>query len=723
MFIIIIFKDNNQSLPMSKASVFDNASPDESPFPKLKPVGKKSITSSDAGDGKAKDMDSRKGSTTLKSGMFGESKTSKPPTQMKKPTESPASGLLPGGKQVPSSPLTPAPVRRIIPELKGAREETDVLPPEERLKMHRESIANMTEAPQRIVPQLKGENDDPDILPPEERRRLASIRMAESSGGGERVIPKLVSDKDDLSILPPEERRRLAREQAQIQDTRSRQGSMISQVSKHSSVGVPSAASKHSSKAGTPIPTPVQMPLRSPAMSVKSPLEPRTPLFSSGPTECENCATRQHRIDDLEGRNYNLEREVQTSEEKIASLTKKVTAEKESAAKDKKKSKDELARKDKKIKTLEQDLRDAQRHAARRGSESSAGGQMAELLSHRDATIAELQRQIDAQQLQIDSMDTVDDSQALSEVGSVEDEVATLNSQIWALETACEFRMREITRLNENMQDFVSRVEKLDKELAEAMRQILEKGHSTQREEEQAVFGGPIEDVVTDFKQKRAETKTKKRRRPRKGALSRENAELRDELASLREEMSTMRTAMASKNPQLFVQSMARLGGTAGGHVAGASQKNCCFTAAFIAAGQAEAQIETLKGHYKSEQDRCSQLESMLDKARSAIVSSAGVGYENEIKLQQAKRALQCIIDTPEDPQKSIAAVPTGAAALVNMPSTVQIAHMASNHSSVFERREKSNCIHVRSISPVRNAAWITAPPRPSTAIWETRIG
>eukprot|EP01060_Flectonema_neradi_P011746 TRINITY_DN1874_c0_g3_i1.p1 TRINITY_DN1874_c0_g3~~TRINITY_DN1874_c0_g3_i1.p1 ORF type:complete len:721 (+),score=209.31 TRINITY_DN1874_c0_g3_i1:103-2265(+) len=716
----------------NKTSVFENATPDEPPFPKLKPVGKKSVAGSEPGDSKPKEADSKRSSIALKAGLFGESKSSKPPVQLKK-AESPATTLLPGGKAEPLSPLTPAPVKRIIPELKGAREEADVLPPEERLKIHRESIANMTEAPQRIVPQLKGENDNPDILPPEERRRIASMRMQESSG--ERVIPKLVSDNDDLSILPPEERRRIAREQAQKQqENRSRGGSMVSQASKQSSIkGIPSVSSKHSKP--TPVPTPTQVPVRSPAtMSIKSPLqvEPKSPLFPSG--ECENCANRQQQIDDLEGKTYNLEREVQTKDEKIKVLEKKVTSEKDAAAKEKKKAKDELAKKDKKIRALEHDLRESQRQAARRGSSSSAGGgQMAELLAQRDATIAQLQKQIEDQQHIIEAADNDEDfSQAQSDAGSVEDEVATLNSQIWALETACEFRMREINRLNQTMQDFVAQVDKLDKELAEAMRQILEGGRATQKEEEKAVFGGPIEDVVNDFKQKRSEVKAKKRRRPRKGALSRENAELRDELATLREEMVVMRSAMASKNPQLFIQAMHKTGGPSaqalyGAPAAGASQKNCCFTAAFIAAGQAEAQIETLKGHYKKEQDRCSQLESMLNKARNAIVSSAGVGYENEIKLQQAKRALQCIIDAPEEPQKSTAptAVPHSSAsagfAIANMPSTAQIAQMASTHSSVFERREKSNCIHVRSISPTRNAAWVTAPPvRP---VWETRIG
>eukprot|EP01062_Namystynia_karyoxenos_P055988 TRINITY_DN4697_c1_g2_i5.p1 TRINITY_DN4697_c1_g2~~TRINITY_DN4697_c1_g2_i5.p1 ORF type:complete len:544 (+),score=195.17 TRINITY_DN4697_c1_g2_i5:95-1726(+) len=44
------------------------------------------------------------------------------------------------------------------------------------------------------------------------------------------------------------------------------------------------------------------------------------------------------------------------------------------------------------------------------------------------------------------------------------------------------------------------------------------------------------------------------------------------------------------------------------------------------------------------------QLQNRLDRAQDAILSSAGAGFENEVKLQQARTALQCILKAHRSP-------------------------------------------------------------------------
>eukprot|EP01064_Diplonema_japonicum_P005980 TRINITY_DN1394_c2_g1_i1.p1 TRINITY_DN1394_c2_g1~~TRINITY_DN1394_c2_g1_i1.p1 ORF type:complete len:724 (+),score=195.75 TRINITY_DN1394_c2_g1_i1:90-2174(+) len=588
-----------------------------------------------------------------------------------------------GRPKSPMSPATPLPPKRMIPQIKSDREEADVLPPEERLKLHRESVSMGADRAERVIPKIKSDREEVDVLPPEERRKLALQKQPE----GPRLIPKIKSDREEPDVLSPEERRSiLARERAALENA-SQQGSQP--PSRKSSVAgsqrshhTPSVASQQSAPSARPPVTPVKSSLAA-TPAVRSPI---TPAFPISPvvdfSKCPNCNDHKAAISQLESQVTTLKADLSDAK---AATRKLETKGKDGTSKAAKKHKDEISKKDATIARLEQEVREADKRAVAAAMSKNVSNptsdtqqaQFNELLSAKDDEIAKLKQQLADFAAHEDETETMSESASL--ISQADNEVALLNSQIWSLETAIEFRTKDIDRLQGLLNDFVHQVEHLDTELAMAMKQLMDKGTKQAKQEELSVLGKPIEEVVSEMKQKRTDVK-QKRRRPKKGKLSKENTTLREENGDLREEIQNLKKAMASGNPQVMIQAFERAQRTQHGGVGtaypssmmfggfdaipnsevSAGMKACCFKAAFVAAGEAEAQIEKLRSKIKDKDAKLLDLRGKLDAARHAIVSSAGMGYENELKLQQARKALMLAADSPASPGRGGSASPGG---------------------------------------------------------------
>ncbi|KAJ9462822.1 hypothetical protein DIPPA_59580 [Diplonema papillatum] len=61
---------------------------------------------------------------------------------------------------------------------------------------------------------------------------------------------------------------------------------------------------------------------------------------------------------------------------------------------------------------------------------------------------------------------------------------------------------------------------------------------------------------------------------------------------------------------------------------------------------QSQATILKLRSLLAERETEVARLRQRLDRAQEAIVSSAGAGFENEVKLQQARSALKCILSS-----------------------------------------------------------------------------
>ena len=710
-------------------SVFENKSPDEqveSPFPKLRPTKpreKEAETPPPAGKPPAKAAGAKPPTPQSAAKATPKAKPSTPLNPASKPLSSPAptakkapSPLMKAKQQLegpardaallpphdPTSPNSPAPTNRILLQLRPDGDK-DVLSPEERRKIARDNMQLDTKS---SIPQLKPQKEEMDVLPPEERRKLAA-----SLEPREMVYATLQPDREEADVLSPEERRRrlaLQREKQEAMEVGSshHSASHHSAPSHHSTAALSRRSSHHSLQqtAQSSAPQPVRTPVR-------------TPLSPAG-FPCPRCDTLQHQLSDRDTSIADLQQKVGALQEEVQRLEAKKSS---SPRGESKRHKEEMHKKDKKIKQLEQEVVEAEKRAvasAMRGGKAHSTSSLDDreqhyqtLLEQRDAEITDLKARLEA----IEN-DHSEYEASVSAMSQADDEVTLLNSQIWSLETAIEFRTKEINRLDNLLHEFVSKVEHLDEELAKAMLRLMNKGESDAKAEEEAVLGKSVEEVLVEMKEKRVEHKQKKKRRPRKGKLSKENAELREELNELSQQVLEMKKAMASNNPSMFLNAYAAVGGRSGmPAAAGANMptKPCCFQAAFVAAGQAESQKEQLSEQLRESQRRVDRLTSTLDRARNAIVSSAGVGYENEIKLQQAKKALQLILDFPEGATSPRSKGPVSARTAITAP--------AAAHPSIGGALASPPVREPRNMSPTRKdpkdpqtavMAWITANPQ-----------
>ncbi|KAJ9469411.1 hypothetical protein DIPPA_32006 [Diplonema papillatum] len=557
--------------------------------------------------------------------------------------------------------------RGVIPEIQKSREEIEVLSPEERRRLKMEELA--AQQGKRITSVKLGPDDG--VLPPEERLRLAresnEVRMMalETQGALEAEQDALraaaeAAAQGDMSRKAKEEAkaenaRRRAAEAAKLaeltekrqRDNNSRKNSIVSNPDSaapepaggQTPQRLPSAQtlaaspSVHSTPQTSALPVTKQLSMLSRNSKTSVPQSPLSPSH-----RCPNCAQAQLRIDELLDERATLQSDLYNARQKITELEHAKPGSDSGHPSKRKHHKaaagDDGARKDRRIKELEAELRQERAAGGGGGGEAAA--------HHKDAEIAELHAQIDEYQRQLAAAHAGEDGgDGVSESGTsaVDGEMQLLNTQIWALETAVELRTKEIYRKEALLQQFIQKVDTLDHELADAMRQLVDKGTAESAELEMAAMGGAtVDQAVAEMQESRAETKKKRRRSSRGkrgGKLSKENAELRDELADAREDAHRLRKALSEKDPAAYLAACQRglIAPGQGRGTGSGSQKPCCFQAAFAAAAQAEAQLEPLRAEIREKTKR-------LDAAHKAIAHSAGSGYENEVKLQQARKAL-----------------------------------------------------------------------------------
>eukprot|EP01062_Namystynia_karyoxenos_P013061 TRINITY_DN14700_c0_g1_i1.p1 TRINITY_DN14700_c0_g1~~TRINITY_DN14700_c0_g1_i1.p1 ORF type:complete len:808 (+),score=352.81 TRINITY_DN14700_c0_g1_i1:110-2425(+) len=314
----------------------------------------------------------------------------------------------------------------------------------------------------------------------------------------------------------------------------------------------------------------------------------------------------------------------------------------------------ELSRRQKKIKHLEEMIRNASRQQ-RRQSVSAAGERELEL----ERRLAEKETALQGALAHNHELEAALAEAQLNAGGSSDAEMATLNSYVWTLETALEIRAREIERLSNLMADFIKKVSALDSELAQAMMRLMHQSQQQAVQEQAEAFGGQsMEEVAAQQKEK---VKQGRRRRKRKEdnlrTQSRDSLNLRDdarsaESHSLRAELevarSEARKARSDAIEAIRTAERVRRGSMALPSEGDVQQR--IRTAAFLAAGRAAAEQEAALAELRRAKEQSEQqlehLKQQLRKAQEAILSGAGVGFENEVKLHRARKALQLILDS-----------------------------------------------------------------------------
>ena len=190
--------------------------------------------------------------------------------------------------------------------------------------------------------------------------------------------------------------------------------------------------------------------------------------------------------------------------------------------------------------------------------------------------------------------------------GSQGDDTAALLSQIWVLETALEIRSRELHTVREQVTQFAASVRTTDAPLAQKVLATLGSLAQSFESEARSVLGEPIESVLGKKRKGRKQQHHHQQQQqhhqpqPQPPSDSAEVTALRAEVQRLRVEASSPR-------------------GSQSGDVRLLAKK--------------DRELEELRVKYKA--------------AQEAIVAAAGVEYENEIKLHEARRALEAVAHSP----------------------------------------------------------------------------
>eukprot|EP01059_Diplonema_ambulator_P033085 TRINITY_DN6772_c0_g1_i1.p1 TRINITY_DN6772_c0_g1~~TRINITY_DN6772_c0_g1_i1.p1 ORF type:complete len:663 (+),score=203.26 TRINITY_DN6772_c0_g1_i1:39-2027(+) len=212
-------------------------------------------------------------------------------------------------------------------------------------------------------------------------------------------------------------------------------------------------------------------------------------------------------------------------------------------------------------------------------------------------------------------------------------DLGSLQTQLWALEQALEIRTRELNALRDRTQEFANTMERYDPSLAAAMRETVRELASQAEKEAMETLGESVDSVVRNRKAKR-------RAAARKSSDSSVNEE---KMAAMNREIQVLeaenkrlqRLASDSKRFQVPPPQVTQ-------HVMSVTRD--------------DREIEVLKARHKEElAKKDKDLATCLQKLRNAqdaIVAAAGAGYENDVKLHQARRSLQYILDKGS-PQRS----------------------------------------------------------------------
>eukprot|EP00756_Hemistasia_phaeocysticola_P009934 Hpha_TRINITY_DN14971_c5_g2::TRINITY_DN14971_c5_g2_i1::g.143949::m.143949 len=114
------------------------------------------------------------------------------------------------------------------------------------------------------------------------------------------------------------------------------------------------------------------------------------------------------------------------------------------------------------------------------------------------------------------------------------------------------------------------------------------------------------------------------------------------------------------------------------------------------------------------------QIQCRLDRAQEAILSSAGTGFENEVKLQQARTALQCILKAHRKSPDQRDARTQSASAVPRDPSPAFV-NPASGASAAFRSRtDVSSGVFSYPYSSGVGPAPILPPPPPGPAAYRS---
>eukprot|EP00756_Hemistasia_phaeocysticola_P009932 Hpha_TRINITY_DN14971_c5_g10::TRINITY_DN14971_c5_g10_i1::g.144002::m.144002 len=110
------------------------------------------------------------------------------------------------------------------------------------------------------------------------------------------------------------------------------------------------------------------------------------------------------------------------------------------------------------------------------------------------------------------------------------------------------------------------------------------------------------------------------------------------------------------------------------------------------------------------------QMQCRLDRAQEAILSSAGAGFENEVKLQQARTALQCILKAHRS--KSPDQARTASASALPREVSPAFINPASGASAAF--RSRTDVSSGAFTYPYSGTAPILPPPPPGPAAYRS---
>eukprot|EP01064_Diplonema_japonicum_P001720 TRINITY_DN11142_c0_g1_i1.p1 TRINITY_DN11142_c0_g1~~TRINITY_DN11142_c0_g1_i1.p1 ORF type:complete len:647 (+),score=183.73 TRINITY_DN11142_c0_g1_i1:41-1981(+) len=414
---------------------------------------------------------------------------------------------------------------------------------------------------------------------------------------------------------------------------------------------------------------------------------------------CQVCPTLNARIAELEALLRKEQNEVNTLKDELQAKE-SGTSSAEAEARTAKSKIDEL---EGKVKTLEEKLKKKEG----RKKPSSADKENKELLSkceRLERQVAALQaagsgggRQQEIIREWMSKCETLE--RQLEEMKN--SDLGLLQSQLWSLETALDIRTRELNALRDRTQEFAKQMERYDPNLAHAMRDTVRELAAKAEKEAMQTLGESVEAVVKNRKSKRK---------------MRKSGDSEEQVASKNREIE----ALEAENKRLQ-------------RIASEAKRSSRGTTQVVQQAvpmRDDREIEHMKAKHREEiQKKDKDLAAVFAKLRNAqdaIVAAAGAGYENDVKLHQARKSLQFILDKggSTSPTGSSAGSPAGsfAGSPAGSPRSA-----ASPRSTASGSPQYSRTMHVQQLqgsaysSPVRSMNERSSSPYDAPAYTASR--
>jgi len=245
--------------------------------------------------------------------------------------------------------------------------------------------------------------------------------------------------------------------------------------------------------------------------------------------------------------------------------------------------------------------------------------------------------------------------------------------QVWTLEQALEIRTRENERLTNMIEAAIAQVAALDAQLAEQLRKALHESSSIRQQEEEEALGQKVEDALADVKDKTEDKKKRKAKKKRKSSVD-ESAEVNARAEELAQKEADRLRAQLQKKDTLLQQLQAQArqkymdwaGAAALGNTGGPMGFSGFGPGGFGAGGQfaaggmgfhpgaaGAAGVEVMKGtdgrvlnSLGDYQEEIRRLSKQLEAAQRAIIAGTQYGWQRDLKLGEARRALTRMLES-----------------------------------------------------------------------------